>query len=185
MFSHNEKDFRKKLRHVFAISFLCVFLSFIRSLCPAQTWNSQFCSRHSFQENPEFISRPKAKPKRSQKRSLISKKRPFTRPGPTLNEAAARDMQNNPHGPKWHIQIPDLPRTRPDAHVVQMHNAQINFSYCWQSILNKYTTHGIEIRIWDFCECLDFLWGLYNYDRQNYQKLCKAKPEHQKRSLQR
>ena len=133
------------LRHVFAISFLCVFLSFIRSLCPAQTWNSQFCSRHSFQENPEFISRPKAKPKRSQKRSLISKKRPFTRPGPTLNEAAARDMQNNPHGPKWHIQIPDLPRTRPDAHVVQMHNAQINFSYCWQSILNKYTTHGIEI----------------------------------------
>ena len=124
--------------------FVC-FLSFIRSLCPAQTWNSQFCSRHSFQENPEFISRPKAKPKRSQKRSLISKKRPFTRPGPTLNEAAARDMQNNPHGPKWHIQIPDLPRTRPDAHVVQMHNAQINVSYCWQSILNKYTTHGIEI----------------------------------------
>ena len=62
-----------------------------------------------------------------------------------MNEAAARDMQNNPHGPKWHIQIPDLPRTRPDAHVVQMHNAQINFSYCWQSILNQYTTHGIEI----------------------------------------
>ena len=26
-----------------------------------------------------------------------------------------------------------------------MHNAQINFSYCWLSILNKYTTHGIEI----------------------------------------
>ena len=148
MFSHNEKDFRN--RPVYTSTCICdfifvCFLSFIRSLCPAQTWNSQFCSRHSFQENPEFISRPKAKPKRSQKRSLISKKRPFTRPGPTLNEAAARDMQNNPHGPKWHIQIPDLPRTRPDAHVVQMHNAQINFSYCWQSILNKYTTHGIEI----------------------------------------
>ena len=148
MFSHNEKDFRN--RPVYTSTCICdfifvCFLSFIRSLCPAQTWNSQFCSRHSFQENPEFISRPKAKPKGSQKRSLISKKRPFTRPGPTLNEAAARDMQNNPHGPKWHIQIPDLPRTRPDAHVVQMHNAQINFSYCWQSILNKYTTHGIEI----------------------------------------
>ena len=129
----------------FCHSFGLICILAARSLCPAQTWNSQFCSRHSFQENPEFISRPKAKPKRSQKRSLISKKRPFTRPGPTLNEAAARDMQNNPHGPKWHIQIPDLPRTRPDAHVVQMHNAQIDFSYCWQSILNKYTTHGIEI----------------------------------------
>ena len=123
----------------FCHSFGLICILAARSLCPAQS------SRHSFQENPEFISRPKAKPKRSQKRSLISKKRPFTRPGPTLNEAAARDMQNNPHGPKWHIQIPDLPRTRPDAHVVQMHNAQINFSYCWQSILNKYTTHGIEI----------------------------------------
>ena len=129
----------------FCQSFGLICILAARSLCPAQTWNSQFCSRHSFQENPEFISRPKAKPKRSQKRSLISKKRPFTRPGPTLNEAAARDMQNNPHGPQWHIQIPDLPRTRPDAHVVQMHNAQINFLYCWQSILNKYTTHGIEI----------------------------------------
>ena len=74
-----------------------------------------------------------------------------------LNEAAARDMQNNPHGPKWHIQIPDLPRTRPDAHVVQMHNAQINFSYCWQSILNKYTTHGIEIRNWFFSDSTSFV----------------------------
>ena len=133
MFSHNEKDFRN--RPVYTSTCMCDFIFCVffchsfglicilaaRSLCPAQS------SRHSFQENPEFISRPKAKPKRSQKRSLISKKRPFTRPGPTLNEAAARDMQNNPHGPKWHIQIPDLPRTRPDAHVVQMHNAQINF----------------------------------------------------------
>ena len=93
MFSHNERTSGTGpfiLPHVFVISFLCVFChSFglicilaAQSLCPAQRWNSQFYSRHSFQENPEFISRRKAKPKRSQKRSLISKKCPFTRPGP-------------------------------------------------------------------------------------------------------
>ena len=69
---------------VFFWSFIRVsyYASWLHRAYARLRWNSQFCSRHSFQENPQFISRPKAKPKRNQKRSLISKKNHFTGPGP-------------------------------------------------------------------------------------------------------
>ena len=79
------------LRDVFVITFLCFFWLFIwvimRLGCTEPMRGSKMkltiCSRHSFQESPEFISRPKAKPKRNQKRSLIQKKMSFYTTWPT------------------------------------------------------------------------------------------------------
>ena len=84
-----------------------------------------------------------------------------------LNEAAQRDMQNNPLGPTWHIQVPELPCSRPDSYVIQMHDAQINISYCWQSRLNKYEKHGVEIRNWFFTDSS-------SYERVSYSVTQKA-----------
>lgn len=76
-------------------------------------------------------------------------------------------MQNNPLGPTWHIQVPELPCSRPDSYVIQMHDAQINFSYCWQSRLNKYEKHGVEIRNWFFTDSS-------SYERVSYSVTQKA-----------
>ena len=73
-----------------------------------------------------------------------------------LQKAAAQEAEANPDGPKWIIKVPDLPDKRPSAKVLTMLNCQINRSYCFETVLSKYSRTGVEIRNWIFSDASQY-----------------------------
>ena len=74
----------------------------------------------------------------------------------SLQKAAADEAAANPDGPKWIIKVPDLPVKRPSAKVLTMLNCQINRSYCFETVLSKYSRTGVEIRNWIFSDANEY-----------------------------
>ena len=73
-----------------------------------------------------------------------------------LQKAAADEAAANPDGPKWIIKVPDLPVKRPSAKVLTMLNCQINRSYCFETVLSKYSRTGVEIPTWIFSDANEY-----------------------------